>query len=68
MGKSRGLAGALDEARTRESGKGLLDGGGVFTDARNDVFEGRGASAAREAEEGAEDVEVGAHGCHYVQH
>ena len=32
------------------------------------IIEGRGGATAGEAEEGAKDGDLGAHGCHYVQH
>jgi hypothetical protein len=40
----------------------------VATDAIEEVVERRGDAAAGEFEEGAEDSDLGAHGCHYVQH
>ena len=67
-GEARALAGTQDELLAGERGEGGLDLARVLTDAGDEGVEGGGATSTGEAEEGAEDGDLGAHGSHYVQH
>jgi hypothetical protein len=67
-GEARRGALTLHELRAREGAEGTLDLESVSTDAIEEVLESRGGATARESKQGAEDGDLGAHGCHYVQH
>ena len=59
---------ALHELRTRKRADGARDLGLVAAYEMKEVGERGGRLTAREAEEGSKDGDLGAHGCHYVQH
>jgi hypothetical protein len=66
--EARGLAASLDELRARERAEGALEIVRAPSDLREQIRERRGGATARETKQGAEDGDLGAHGCHYVQH
>jgi hypothetical protein len=59
---------AVDEAPARQGGERAASGRGFDADPDEDLVERGGRAATGEAKEGAEDGDLGAHGCHYVQH
>ena len=67
-GEAGGVSAAEDELGARQRRERMLNVTFVLTDARDEIQEGRGGATAGQTEEGAKDGDLGAHGCHYVQH